>query len=260
VEDQATSIPSPTETAEELDPTIKAAVTERDVTESLSPEPEERNSVLKPGSVERVTIEAAEDSPTLVGTLYTPQSPPPWPGVLLLHMLGSNRQAWEDVAPEIAAGGYAALAVDMRGHGETGGNLDWGKAADDLQHVWRYLAAIPDIDEGRTAVIGASIGGNMSLITGAAEPLIRTVVLLSPGLDYRGVTTEDVIQTYGDRPILIVASQDDLYAAQSSQTLSELALGVAELQLYQGAGHGTNMFRAEPGLISVILDWLNQYL
>jgi hypothetical protein len=96
----------------------------------------------------------------------------------------------------------------------------------------------------------------MALRTGAIIEAINTVVLLSPGLDYFGVTTEDALAVWGKRPLLIVASEEDSYAANSSRTLAEQAPGEVVLQMYQSAGHGTNMFNAEPELTMQIVEWL----
>ena len=66
--------------------------------------------------------------------------------------------------------------------------------------------------------------------------------LLEVALDYRGVTTDEQIELYGERPLLIVASEEDAYAADSSQTLADTAQGQVQLEMYNGAGHGTRMF------------------
>lgn len=208
----------------------------------------------------RLTIPAADDL-ALAATLYSPSGAPgPWPGVLLVHMLGSERGAWAPLASPLVNAGYAVLAIDLRGHGDTGGEVDWEKARDDVQRAWRYLGDLPEVDGERTAVIGASIGANLALVTGAGEPAIRTVILLSPGLDYRGVTTSEAMQAFGERPALIVASQGDTYAAQSSQTLETLAQGETRLELFDGAAHGTQMLEVEPDLADLILNWLDQHL
>ncbi len=212
-------------------------------------------------TTDNIIIEAA-DGLLLHATLSTPGGIPPFPGVILLHMLGSNRQAWEEVGltNTLLADGYAVLALDMRGHGESDGERKWEMFDDDILRVWEYFAGLESVNEGRTAVVGASIGSNLALRVGANEPAIKTVVLLSPGLDYRRVTTDDAIELYGSRPLLIVASQEDQYAADSSRTLAEMAQGEAVLQMYDGAGHGTAMFAAQPDLTNLILDWLKRYV
>ena len=232
-----------------------------------SPEPTIVSATAAPetaviqSSSETVTIEAV-DGLVLHATYFGPGGTAPFPGVILLHMLGGNRQVWADngFADALTASGYAVLALDMRGHGESGSDQDWTKAGDDLQRVWAYFTGLENVDAKRTAVIGASIGSNMALRTGADEPAIKTVALLSPGLDYRGVTTEEAMTQFGQRPILIVASEEDSYSANSSRTLAEIAQGEIVLQLYDGAGHGTNMINRQPDLTDLLLDWLDQHL
>jgi pimeloyl-ACP methyl ester carboxylesterase len=241
---------------EAVEPAVEALPEQEEVAQADA-ESEPQAAPAEPGTIEDgVTVEAS-DGLALVGTFYPGGDEPPWPGVILLHMLGSDRGVWEEFATSLNESGYAVFALDMRGHGSTGGAQDWGLAPDDLQRVWAYMAGRDDVDEARTAVVGGSIGANMALITGAGEPSVDTVVLLSPGLDYRGVTTEDAMAAFGERPALIVASGEDGYAADSSRTLHELAVGESELVIYEGAGHGTNMFGPEPELGTLIIEWLD---
>lgn len=212
-------------------------------------------------NAEEVSI-AAADELILIGTYYSQASESPRPAVLLLHMLGSNRTIWEQngLPGILVSNGYNVLALDMRGHGDTGGQQDWDKSPDDIQRAWEFLSQQPGVDRERTALIGASIGANEALIAATNEPTIRTVILLSPGLKYRGVATEPVMPTYGDRPILFVASEDDAYSANSIDQLAKLATGTVVLQLYENVGHGTAMFAAAPDLPDLIVEWLNTHI
>ncbi len=204
----------------------------------------------------------AEDSLPLQATLFTPAGDQPAPAVLLLHMLGSSRAAWQasGLPQALADTGYVVLALDMRGHGASGGTRDWSTIPGDLRLVLTYLAEHSAVASDRIAIVGASIGANLALATGAADEAVTTVILLSPGLDYRGVTTEDKLEAYGQRPLLIVASQEDSYAAQSSEALAEGALGQSELLMFDGAGHGTNMFDVQPDLVDTIVAWLQGHV
>jgi dipeptidyl aminopeptidase/acylaminoacyl peptidase len=65
---------------------------------------------------------------------------------------------------------------------------------------------------------------------------------------------------YGRRPVLIVASREDTYSAQSSQTLDTLAKGRHRLVMYNNAGHGTRMFNHVPTMESTLLEWLGSTL
>ncbi|HJS28460.1 MAG TPA: alpha/beta fold hydrolase [Anaerolineales bacterium] len=273
VSEPATAEPTAemTDTPAEPTPTPGATPTENTTSEPPYPAVEAADSAPYPA-----VQAAADDSPypapgqgsarfpgadglTIEGELSIPENAPePWPAVLLLHMLGSDKEAWGDLPARLAEAGYAALAIDMRGHGGTGGDIDWAIAEEDHRRALDYLAGIPGVDASRLAVIGASIGSNLALRTGADLELIRTVILLSPGLDYAGVTTEGALADFGDRPVLILVSSEDTYAAESSETLAEQALGEVELEIYQDAGHGTDLITGEPGVIDTILEWLDQ--
>jgi len=230
-----------------------------DSTSTPLPEPTTPPTPQPPAEPEEVTVDVA-DGLTIFGTFYPGAGQGPWPAVMLLHMNGGQRSDWDAFARQLAGEGYAALAIDMRGHGDTGGQSDWELAADDLQQVWAYLTSREDVDETRAAIAGASIGANMSLVTGVEEPSVKTVIMLSPGLNYFDVTTDDRIVQYGNRPSLIVASEEDTLSADSSEELHELAMGENELVLYQGAGHGTNMFARKPELADLMIAWFDRHV
>lgn len=214
-------------------------------------------------SLEDVVI-AGEDGLPISGTFYTngardtASAEAPQPGVILLHMNGRQRGDWDSFGRQLAQHGYAALAVDMRGHGETGGQRDWDKTTGDLIQVKQYLASRAGVDPSRLAIVGASIGANMALVAGDSMDDVTGVALLSPGRNYMGVTTEDRIEHYGQRPLFISASEEDSESAITAQSLNELAQGEVQLQLYSGAGHGTDMLVNRPDLGQLIIDWLDQ--
>lgn len=61
------------------------------------------------------------DQVELKGTWYTGSRGPKSPCVLLLHELGgdSHQEGWADLAVELQKKGFAVLAFDFRGHGES---------------------------------------------------------------------------------------------------------------------------------------------
>lgn len=209
---------------------------------------------------EDLTFEV-ENGLVITGTLYRPaDTDPPWPGVLLLHMIYGQRQEWEELARTLSQNGYAALAIDMRGHGETGGEMNWDLARQDISQVWQTFTSRQEIKADSTAVIGASMGANMAVLLGADQPDVQALVLLSPGLNYYMVQTAEPLAAYGVRPVLIIASQEDGYAASSSEELIKVAQGEAILEMYAGIGHGTAMLGNQPDLGSLLLEWLNPIL
>jgi alpha-beta hydrolase superfamily lysophospholipase len=201
-----------------------------------------------------VTV-TTEDGLTLSATLYEPRVTPA-PAVILLHMLGRSRADWAPLAEGIAARGLVALAVDLRGHGDSGG----GPSGDDLTPMLRdvkaalaWLQARPGLATASVGIAGASLGAALAVLTAAAHPGVRSVALLSPGLEYRGLRVEAAMRAYGARHALLVASREDAYAVRSARTL---ASGPAcQLQLLEAAGHGTVMLQRHPALGPAVVDW-----
>jgi pimeloyl-ACP methyl ester carboxylesterase len=99
------------------------------------------------------------------------------PPVLFLHGGGQTRHAWGGTAEVLARDGRLAIALDLRGHGES----DWAigdapyrlaRFAADLRAVIAQLAAPP-------ALVGASLGGLTSLIAvGEVEARFATAAVL----------------------------------------------------------------------------------
>src|SRR5688572_16803475 len=89
----------------------------------------------------------------LVGEEYGPAE---GPAVLLLHGGGQTRWAWGSTARALGSAGMRAVAMDLRGHGESGwcpaGDYRLHAFAEDLQRVSAAMG-------GAAAVVGASLGG-----------------------------------------------------------------------------------------------------
>ncbi|MBI3588073.1 alpha/beta fold hydrolase [Candidatus Micrarchaeota archaeon] len=191
--------------------------------------------------------------------------------VILLHALGRDKSEWASFANSLAVGGYDVFAMDLRGHGDSGVNgtrrsygsfdtADFQKMAGDAGGLAQFIRS--NYKEERISIVGASIGANAALNYAARDAQVGPVVLLSPGLDYRGVQTPNAMNNYSQsgRKALLVASGEDEYAAFSSRQLKETAGGNAELAILQGAGHGTEMLAGTNGreLSKKVIEWLGR--
>lgn len=86
---------------------------------------------------------------------------PDAPAVLLAHGGGQTRHAWGETARLLAEQGKYAIALDLRGHGES----DWDKQARyDFQHYASDLTDIVQQLGQKPAAVGASLGGISALI------------------------------------------------------------------------------------------------
>ncbi|MGW4909133.1 alpha/beta fold hydrolase [Streptomyces sp. NPDC004270] len=87
--------------------------------------------------------------------------------VLLLHGGGQTRHSWARTARRLAARGWRAVALDARGHGDSGWSPTGAYTLDDM--VGDLLRAVEALDEP-PVVIGASMGGRTALVTAGEHP------------------------------------------------------------------------------------------
>jgi pimeloyl-ACP methyl ester carboxylesterase len=212
-------------------------------------------------AAEIVTVQAA-DGLMLVGEFYAASDDQPAPSLLLMHMLGGRRSAWQALVPALTDAGYNVLTIDLRGHGDTGGAQDWQAAERDVYTWLDWLSEQPSVLPDAFALVGGSIGSNLALIGCAYDLRCVTAVALSPGLDYRGVAVDqDVLDAMAERSLLLVAAQGDQYSADSVKILAGWSNGELGLQLYPGSAHGTNLVgTADAPAVNLILHWLQVYL
>ena len=203
-----------------------------------------------------------DDGATIAATWYEP-SMRPAPAVILVHMLGRSRRDWDSFASRLADAGIGALAIDLRGHGDSpyfGGEAeDHSVMVKDLAAARRYLSSRPDVRHAQIGIAGASLGANLAALAAAADPGIASVALLSPSLDYRGLRIEAAVRKYGSRPMLLVVSDDDPYATRSAMELQKTG-ATRELLSLVAAGHGTNMLGRSYELQPALVDWFRRTL
>ncbi len=195
------------------------------------------------------------DGLVIAGTYYGAPSRPA-PTVLLLHMEGSTKEVWRLFAAQLQIAGYNVLTIDLRGYGDTGGTVDWGKAIQDIPSVLDRVRTFPGVDAGRISVVGAGMGANVALAACATYSGCSNLALISPTLNTQGLQTGDAMTQYGRRPVLIVASKSDKPSNADSGTLDKLAQGDHKLQLYDGPGYGTVLLSTHTDLSGLIIQWL----
>ena len=105
------------------------------------------------------------------------------PAVLLSHGYINTREMQSPFAIELARRGFVVLAMDMTGHGGSGGNV--GAAGFGGPSALAFLRSQPFVDRDQIGLAGHSMGGGPVLAAARAEPEgYRAVVLVgsAPGL------------------------------------------------------------------------------
>jgi putative redox protein len=219
------------------------------------------------------------------------------PAVVLAHGYPSDVQGADQAAaalPELADRlaaemGWLALAVALRGCGESEGSFSLGGWLQDLRAAVAHLHETEQVSG--VWVAGFGTGGALAICEAAADPTVRGVAALGAPADFddwashprrllehardvgiiddpvfppsveawakelRELRPVEAAPQLAPRPLLVVhGSDDDLVPAFDARVLVD-AHGAAELRLVGGAGH---RLRHDPRAIAVLLGWLDR--
>jgi fermentation-respiration switch protein FrsA (DUF1100 family) len=120
----------------------------------------------------------------VVGHLHLPSGAGPYPALVVAGPMTSVKEQVTGVyAAALALRGIAALAIDHRHYGESGGEPrgleHWQHKVEDLRAAIDWLASRPDIDPERIGGAGVCLGCGYMAHAAAAHPLIRALGLVA---------------------------------------------------------------------------------
>ena len=207
------------------------------------------------------------------------------PVVMLLHDLGGDKEEWLDntgLFVELLERGYATVAIDLRGHGQT--PLPDNRAVlllEDLENSFldvhatlNWLLSQRGVDANRIAVVGTGSGGNIAYVSSGVFPQqIRTGVSLSPGL-WEATSLGPLVIGSGIDPFIprsmlfLVGGQDELQGpdivlsyADFSRNLEAATAEPKSLRVFQNsAAHGIDLINNVPEAKDLLFLWLDNNL
>lgn len=120
------------------------------------------------------------------------------PPVIFAHGFGQTRAAWTSSAARLADAGFQAVAVDGRGHGESGRNP--ASSRYEMAQFIDDLAALTRTFEQPPILVGASMGGLLGLAVQGTQRLFAALVLvdITPRWEHAGV--ERILDFMGAHP------------------------------------------------------------
>jgi uncharacterized protein len=131
---------------------------------------------------------------------------------------GPSARNWEDIGARLAAGGLATFGYDKPGCGASTG--DWAMQtlhdrADETAAAVAAIAARPEIDGQRIALIGGSQGGWVAPLAALRSDAVKAVVVLSgPGV---------TVAENEEYQIRAVGAQEGYSIAEVNESLALLA-------------------------------------
>ncbi len=217
---------------------------------------------------QQVTDLAAPDGHAIPGFLFSP--PSPRGGAVVCHGYGGAKEEMLGLAAAIAERGVAALAIDLRGHGENTAPI--GPAMrDDVEAGVRYVRRF-----GRAAAVGQSLGGRLALMSSAdcmvaISPVVVQEVSPQGKWMFENFPSPAVREPYSGYVIELLNALDPapghdrpcllLYAERDIPALLDGAAGLAAGLLRAEVRRITTNLRPdvnhEHGLIRYLPRWFN---
>lgn len=130
----------------------------------------------------------------IYGLIYLPDKENA-PGFVFLPAGEATKDSRKKLLIELAKEGYASLAIDQRGVGETAGTFLWvqqdyavfDKGYEPIQHLMVYdtlrsfdvLREVEEIDKNKLGFVGESMGGRYAIIASSLEKQDKGAIIIS---------------------------------------------------------------------------------
>src|SRR3989338_1564632 len=192
-----------------------------------------------------------KDHVKIVGNHFPVSTPSP--GISLFHMMPAAKESYNLFAIKLQQAGVGVLTIDLRGHGESAQGPNNYKTFTDQQHQSSIGDVKASVDfqekEGHSPLFvgGASIGANLALQIIAEDKRVRKAILLSPGLNYRGIEPVPLAKDVGRS----LGSADK----QALEIFNALKCR-KKILIFETGGHGTDMLNAHPEFMKKLVEWL----
>ncbi len=220
---------------------------------------------LKPQKVEFET----DDGITIAADYFQSMGRAIAPPVILLHMYKSDRTAWSPLVEPLHNAGFAVLAIDLRGHGqsikpeykelrqkvEKRDERLFNNMHKDVAAAVKWIRTQPNVDKTKVALVGASVGCSVAIDYAGRDKTVCAVVCLTPGEKYLGIDSTRDIHEINKTPIMLLATEDE---REATDTLAKLADNATAEIVGKGKTHGTMMFGVIKDIEEKIVKFLHK--
>jgi fermentation-respiration switch protein FrsA (DUF1100 family) len=224
----------------------------------------------------------------------------PFPCSFYLHGLGRSKADGQSIAIDLLKQNCATMALDAAYHGERAADKQpmygtnfyrlrdgYMQTVVDYRRALDYLETRPEIDSGRTTLVGVSMGAIMGAVLAGVETRIKCPVLMVGGADrglmsrlsqisvWKQIRAEDpkldfdelsrimapsdplnFVDKISPRPLLMInGTKDDIVPVEANKLLHATAKEPKKI-IWLKAGHLLPHDQTTP----IIYDWFKKYL
>jgi alpha-beta hydrolase superfamily lysophospholipase len=198
---------------------------------------------------DRIEI-TTEDKQKLVGSYWAPKDQRgAAPAAVLVHNAGGTRNDLVEIAERLQKQGFAVLAIDLRGHGESRGELPaweeltedaksrtWTFALRDVKAAIGWISKRDGVHASNVSLLGDRAGSALVTRYATRDENIRSIVLLDPQIEQYGFNVSKDIAQLAGLPTYIAVSKESQSKAQTIADDGEKAAGdkFVEVAVFKG--------------------------
>ena len=160
------------------------------------------------------------------------------PGALLVHDAGESRAQLVKIAERLQRQGFAVLAIDLRGHGDSRtedydwSNMDeeareklWAFTTRDLDAAASWLRGNDQVHSTNLNLIGVRTGCTLAVRHALKDANVRSLGLISPRAEEFGFDLRGDIEELAGLPVYIVTERAERKSAESLMVGAHEAVG-----------------------------------
>lgn len=200
-------------------------------------------------------ISFASEKETITAELYGEM--PSERAAILVHGKSWDAAGWRDVAPRFAERGVPALAVNLRGYGDSTGRTNqfrpdkpWTPVAD----LRAAKGALRERGAREVALVGASMGGSVVLASSFENDIDCVVAISAPV----AAVPDELSKRITGRKLFVCADRDSLRATPNVLRCFMETGAPKTLVMFGGREHSRAMFKASYGqeALAAILEFV----
>lgn len=192
------------------------------------------------------------------------------PVVLLVHGFGQDKSQWDGFVKErLLPGGFAALSLDLRGHGGSKQKAGMPISAEpawrsdprqfplDIEAAVQWLKSRTEVDTNRIAMIGCEVGADLAFLASGKYEAVRAAVAISANAG-NAQALANAVPDFQPHSILYVATQADLQGVNSARELEKRTGFPVRVQVYNSETVGVQLLQETPEAAGLVVDWLKR--